>query len=50
MSEPKTYTADEIDREWQYRYDEAISLGRNPERAQAEAEAWKAQFKPVKKP
>ena len=26
--------------EWQYRYDEAISLGRTPERAKAEADEW----------
>ena len=50
MSESKTYTAEEIKAEYDYRRSEAEGLGRNPERAQAEAEEWKAQFKPVKKP
>ena len=49
MSEPKTYTAEEIKAEYDYRRTEAEGLGRTPERAQAEAEAWKAQFEPIKK-
>ena len=48
MSEPKTYTADEIEKEHFYRRSEAEGLGRNPDRAQAEADEWKAQFQPVK--
>jgi hypothetical protein len=28
--------------EWQYRYDEAISLGRSPEQAKREADEWLA--------
>ena len=33
-------TPAEIAREKSYRYDEAISLGRTPERAASEAEEW----------
>lgn len=33
-------TPDEIAREKSYRYTEAIALGRSPERAQAEVDAW----------
>ena len=40
---------DAIQREYDYRRAEAEGLGRNPERAQAEANAWKAQFKPITK-
>ena len=35
-------TPEEIQREWQYRYDEAIGLGRTPERAWKEADEWEA--------
>ena len=37
-------TPEEIQREWQYRYDEAIALGRTPERAKAEADEWKRKY------
>jgi hypothetical protein len=33
-------TPAEIQTEWQYRYDEAIALGRTPERAWQEADEW----------
>ena len=33
-------TPDDIDREKSYRYNEAISLGRTPERAAAEVAEW----------
>jgi hypothetical protein len=35
-------TTSDIELEWQYRYDEAISLGRSPERAWREADEWEA--------
>ena len=50
MSEPKTYTADEIKRECRHRYDEAIGRKCDPIRAMAEVAEWKAQFEPVKTP
>ena len=34
-------TPAEIQTEWQYRYLEALGIGRNESRAQAEADEWK---------
>ena len=34
-------TTEDIEREWQYRYDEAIAIGRTETRARDEADAWK---------
>ena len=34
-------TPAEIQTEWQYRYDEAIALGRTETRAREESDAWK---------
>ena len=48
MSEPKTYTPDEMKRECRHRYDEALGRKCDPIRAMAEVAEWKAQFEQVK--
>jgi len=50
MSEPKTYTAEEIKRECRHRYDDSLARGCNPIRAMAEVAEWRKQFTPTKKP
>ena len=43
-------TAEDIEREWQYRYDEAISLWRTETRARDEADAWKRKLNEQEQP
>ena len=44
MDQAIPQTAAEIETEWQYRYNEALALGRNEARARKEADEWKSQF------
>jgi hypothetical protein len=44
MDQAIPQTDSEIETEWQYRYNEALALGRNEARARKEADEWKSQF------